>query len=268
MKKRIRVIIFCLVGFALLFFALFIDQYSHISYEISINISLVAFSVSLLDFLWFIAGGKPEEMQINQLSIQIERLSKSVSVIENAKKVGIKSLYDCIGNYGGKDQWFDLMRSCNKKMDLMGRTLYEWIRAPDFDEIIKEKISNSNVNFRWLIMSSNNACIEQLEEDGKKIGEMLSKKLDPVCSRLKKIKDSLEESKKNNLQLRVFTKIPLYCSIIRIDDTFFVNQYLQSTSSRNSPLLVIENANTPWAITYDREFDFIWNSAIVPDCFK
>lgn len=260
--SRTRYTLFLTVGLLILVSSILIDKLKYPDlHEISIAISVTIISVSLLDFLFHLAGGNPIQHQIKDLSTEIQRLSTTIDVIENARRIGVNEMHDCTGNYGGKLQWFKIMQDAKASMDLMGRSLYEWIRAPEFNEIILKKINNDNIKFRWLIMSPNNRHLEQLEEDGELIGESIEKKIIPVCSRLKIIRDQLSMDKKNLLEIRTFSHVPLYCSLLRVDDRYFVTPYLHSVASRNSPLLVLQGPTSPWAITYSREFEQLWASA-------
>ena len=222
---------------------------------------MVVVSVAILDLLWNVAGGNPVEEQIRALSEQVERLSHTVDVIENAKQVGLHSVTSCTGDFGGKSEWFELMESASGSMDLMGRTLHEWIRAPELDEILNRKICSDNVSFRWLLMSPRNPHLTQLEEAGELIGESLGRKLDLVAKRLTEIRAGLPEDRRNQLQVRLFSDVPLYCSTLRIDDHFVVTPYLQSVASRNSPMIRLQGGTTAWARSYNREFEMVWDAA-------
>jgi hypothetical protein len=64
--------------------------------------------------------------------------------------------------------------------------------------------------------------------------------------------------------VRYFDHVPLYCSLITIDDSCFVNQYLFSASSDNSPFYCVRGIHAAWPKLYAHEFDTIWNLAIDP----
>src|SRR5262249_27792749 len=155
---------------------------------------------------------------------------------------------DCTGNFGGKAQWLDLLRSPHESMDLMGRTLYEWVRTPELDEILLNKTEQDGGAFRWLLMSEDNQHLKQLEEDGEPIAETISRKIEPVCKRLASIRLRLSDEKRKLLQLRVFDRVPLYCSILRVDDQYFITPYLQSAASRNCPLFTLRGNCSAWAV--------------------
>lgn len=263
---RTRNALFAAIGIALLLAAVLMKDRFPDAREILFNVGIVALSVSLLDLLWRLAGGNPVEVQIALLSDQVTRLSRSIDIIERARKVGLTEMYDCTGNFGGKGEWFKLLASANNSMDLMGRTLHEWIRAPELDDIVISKIQLEGVRFRWLLMSKGNRHLKQLEEDGEQIGEVITKKIDLVCRRLTDIRSRLPAEKRDHLKIRLFERMPLYCSVLRVDDRYLVTPYLQNAASRNAPLLTISGRNTPWAIAYDREFEVVWSSAAdLPD---
>lgn len=143
----------------------------------------------------------------------------------------------------------------------MGRSLYEWIRSPDFNKIIEEKIIRDGVHFRWLIMDISNEHLPRLEEDGHKIGGLLMPKIKEVDEKLHLLRTHLPDDKKHLFEIKTFTHVPLYCSVLRIDDRYFVTPYLQSIESRNSPLLILEGRSSTWAQIYHTEFDVIWRDS-------
>ena len=265
--------LFTAIGISLLLVAYVVDAQGYqMGHAVLFNLGIVTVSVALLDLLWRLAGGNPVhghiaklstqiQRQIGDLCNQIERLTRTLDVIENAKTIGLEAVHDCAGNYGAKQEWFRIMEEAHASMDLMGRTLYEWIRAPDLEEIVIRKIENEGILFRWLLMDPENDHLSWLEEDGGTIGETLSKKIIPVCERLKAIRAKLGQDNKELLDVRVFRRFPLYCSVLRVDDRYFVTPYLQSVASRNSPLICIHGTRSPWAISYAREFEYIWNDS-------
>lgn len=254
--------LFAAIGVGLLAISSWIDAQVHpMAQSVLFNLGIVTVSVTLLDVLWRLAGGDPLQARFAELSEQVDRLSRTVDVMEGAKRIGLCRVHDCAGNYGAKQEWLKLMENATRSMDLMGRTLHEWIRAPELDQLLRDKVERDGVTFRWLLMSPDNEHRSQLEEDGEKIGESLSKKIDQVCQRLTAIRSSIAADKQGRLQVKLFTRVPLYCSLLRVDDQYLVTPYLQSVGSRNSPLICIQGDESPWAITYAREFDAIWNTA-------
>nr|WP_294504062.1 hypothetical protein [uncultured Rhodopila sp.] len=133
---RTRATVFIAVGVTAFLAALVVDRNSHPdAHEILIAVGVVVTSVSLHELMFHLAGGNPVEKQIIALGSQLERLAATVDVIENARRLGVREMHDCTGNYGSKAKWLAIMQDANDSMDLMGRTLHEWIRAPEFDQI-------------------------------------------------------------------------------------------------------------------------------------
>jgi uncharacterized protein (UPF0128 family) len=189
-------------------------------------------------------------------------LEQNRELLEHAKSVGVTAMYDEMANFGGTDQWNNLMASAKREMDLMGRTLHGWLGQGKFNDILFNKIDQDDVRFRWLIMSPENQHLDQLEEDGKNIGETIKIKIDPVFEVLRAVRKRLPEDKKEHLQVRKFHRVPLYFSSIRVDDKYLITSYLQSASSKRSPMIVLNGRSSHWARTYDGEFNMVWKSAV------
>lgn len=68
-------------------------------------------------------------------------------------------------------------------------------------------------------------------------------------------------SNRDLLQVRVFERVPLYCSVLRVDDRYFVTPYLQSAAARTAPLLILEDKSLPWTSAYHNEFETVWETA-------
>jgi hypothetical protein len=65
---------------------------------------------------------------------------------------------------------------------------------------------------------------------------------------------------KSRFQVRLFTHVPLYCSIFRVDDMHYVTQYLFSAASDNSPLYCVKGDAT-WPKFFAQEFTAIWDTS-------
>jgi hypothetical protein len=104
--------------------------------------------------------------------------------------------------------------------------------------------------------------LQKLEEDGHRIGEFLEQKIIAVIARLGQIRDKLQPEKQRLLEVRVFSDHHLYCSMLQVDEKYFVTSYLHTVGSKSAPFVILEGLSSPWAITYGREFNTIWASAI------
>ena len=255
-------VIFLAVGIALVSISALLEQTQHPTWSrILLNLGLVSIAVVLVEHLWRAAGGHPIEHQVSSLSNQVTRLSETVDIVDSSKQVGLDHVHDCLANFGTQADWESLLRSAESRVDLMGRTLFGWTRSVDLDELVLKKIQNESVKFRWLIMSPKNKYLPLLTEEDLNIGSILESKLGEVRKRLTKLRNQLPEELRMCLQVREFDHVPLYCAVVRVDESCFVTPYLFSASSDGSPLLSLKGSNSAWASKYLKEFDLIWNTA-------
>jgi hypothetical protein len=226
---------------------------------ITLNLGLVSIAVVVVDQLWRLSGGNPIENQIGSLGVQIERLSKAVDVIERSKSIGLEAVYDRMGDYGNQSNWIDLIRDSVDSVDLMGRTMFGWTRSGELIDVILTKIQKDNITFRWLIMHKDNKYLPLLTEEDVNIGHFISDKLRHVYKTLWEIHQRLPEEFKSRFQVKLFSHVPLYCSILRVDDQHFITQYLFSSSSDSSPLYCVKGRDAAWPKTFSQEFTTIWD---------
>jgi hypothetical protein len=258
---RLRKSIFVLVGVSLIIASIAFRQYELTFFQTaSLELGIVFLAVMLVDQLWQWCGGKPVEHQVSILSEQIGRLSKAVDVIEGSRHIGLEAVYDRLGNFGTQASWLRLVEGARGHVDLMGRTMFGWTNSEKLVELIVDKIVRDDVTFRWLVMHKDNKYLPLLVEEDKNIGSMLSGKLEHVYQTLRNIRAELPPDRKRNLQVKLYRHVPLYCSILRIDDRYYVNQYLFSASSENSPLFCVEDGGV-WSTTYSQEFATIWKTS-------
>lgn len=250
--------LFLTVGIALVIASVLFQAKNHLSLQtITLNLGLVTIAVVLVELLWKLCGGTPVENQVSSLSNQIERLSKAVDVIENSKRIGLEAVYDMLGNYGNQSDWIGLINTAVDSVDLMGRTMFGWTHSGELKDVVLTKIQRDGVSFRWLVMHKSNKYLPLLTEEDKNIGAILSAKLDIVYKALGEIHDALPNDMKSRFQVRLFTHVPLYCSIFRVDDKHYVTQYLFSASSDNSPLFCVKGG-AAWPKCFSQEFNTIW----------
>lgn len=259
--KWTRNFLFLTVGIALVIASVLFQAQNHLSLQaIALNLGLVTIAVVLVELLWQLCGGNPVENQVSGLSNQIERLSKAVDVIENSKRIGLEAVYDRLGNYGNQSDWIRLINTSVDSVDLMGRTMSGWTQSSDLKDVILTKIQRDNVSFRWLIMHKENKYLTLLVEEDKNIGAMLLTKLELVYKSLWEIHNALPTKLKPRFQVRLFTHVPLYCSIFRVDDMHYVTQYLFSAASHNSPLYCVRG-DASWPKFFAQEFAAIWETS-------
>lgn len=211
---------------------------------------------------WVKADQLPTENPVGE----IIRLRKKLEVLEKmaeesvigAKSVGLFSVINRQANYGTEDQWLQFLDSAIEKVDLMGRTLYNWTESVDAKELIVKKITEDQVTFRWLLMSESNQFLPLLEENRVNISANLINKLQAVQEFLNSIKENLSEEHQDQLEIRYYKTIPLYFSYFRIDNTFHITNYMCSANSGSSPMFQLNNVGAEWSKTYAREFETIW----------
>ncbi|MCU1267151.1 MAG: hypothetical protein JWM21_3469 [Acidobacteria bacterium] len=252
--------LFLSVGTTLIVFSFLLELKGlAIPQAIALNLGLVSIAVVILDYLWRLSGGSPIENQIESLGKQIERLSKAVDVIERSKTIGLEAVYDRLGNYGNQSNWVDLIKDSVESVDLMGRTMFGWTRSTELIDVILTKIEHDNVTFRWLIMHKDNKYLPLLTEEDVNIGHFISDKLHHVYKTLWEVHQRLPDESKSRFQVRTFSHVPLYCSILRVDDQHFVTQYLFSSSSDSSPLYCVRGKDAAWPKIFAQEFTAIWD---------
>ena len=259
LSNRARTLVFLSVGVALIVLSVLLRSLNFTAEAILLKLGLVAVAVVLVDQLWRVCGGTPINREISSLGSQIGRLANSIDVIESSKNVGLVRVYDRLGNYGNQTEWIDLLIRARESVDLMGRTQFGWTRSKELGEVIIDKIRRDNVKFRWLLMSRSNKYLPMIEETD--IHSMLSKKLEIVFKFLTDIHNALSTDLKGHLRVRVFSHVPLNCSLLRIDNRFYVTQYLCNTSSDNSPFIELKGSDGFWPRAYSQEFKSIWDDS-------
>lgn len=118
---------------------------------------------------WIRADQLPSGNPLQELLEVRRRLevaeAKLGEVVDGARSVGLVRTVGRQGNFGTESDWLDLFAGAVERVDLMGRTLYQWTQAADLAELIKRKIEIDHVHFRWLVMSTSNPFLAVLEEN-------------------------------------------------------------------------------------------------------
>jgi hypothetical protein len=259
MTPGARTIVFLSVGVALVVTSVLLSSLHPTLEAISLKLGLVTIAIIVVDQLWRLCGGNPIDHQIASLGHQILRLSNSIEVIESSNKVGLVAVYDRQGNYGNQNDWINLVSSAVESVDLMGRTEFGWTNSKEIASIVLDKITRDNIKFRWLVMSKNNKYLPMIQETD--VHSMLTEKLRIVFGLLRNMRQALPDHLKDNLQARIFSHVPLNCSLTRVDDRFYITQYLCSTSSENSPFLSLKGSEGAWPRALTQEFKSIWDAS-------
>lgn len=175
--------------------------------------------------------------------------------------VGIKNVYENLGGYGNQSDWLSILKNAKKKVDMQGRTLHGWTNTRAVQKIIIDKIVKENVAFRWLVLHEDNKYMENLIEENEGIGELLLEKAGQTKKLLLNIKKDLPKNRKSKLQVRYFSDHPLYCSIIRADDNYYISNYLYSVGSVDCPFIHLKGEKSIWCLTYQKEFEAVWQNS-------
>jgi hypothetical protein len=211
---------------------------------------------------WVRADQLPSSNTVQELLEARRRLetveAKLREAVEGANSVGLVRAVGRQGDFGTESDWLALLSGAVERVDLMGRTLYGWTQSADAAELIKRKIQEERVHFRWLVMSTENPFLPVLEENRVNIETYLRNKLESVERFLGRIRESLPDGCRELLEVRCFESVPLYFGYVRVDDNFFVTHYLSSANSTSSPMLCLNDVGAAWSRAYAREFDTVW----------
>jgi len=263
--RKVWSVVFSAVGIALVVSSVLLGQQSFDTLQaVALNLGLVALAVVLIDLLWRICGGSPFGEELRELHFQVERLSESLDVLEGTKSIGLDQVYDRQGNFGTQADWLKVISEAENSVDMMGRTLFGWTRSAEVADLIVKKVHHDRVRFRWLVMDEENRYLPLLTEEDINIGDMLKKKLRVVEEFLKKIHDRLPEESRELFEVRRFRHVPLYFSVLSVDDRCYVTQYLFSADSGNSPFFCVRGAQAAWPKAFKLEFDTVWKESVDP----
>lgn len=202
-------------------------------------------------------GNTLQELVSTKRRLEIAE-SKLRQAVEGAESVGLVRAVARQGDFGTESDWLTLISKAVERVDLMGRTLYNWTQSAEAAELIAQKVNAERVFFRWLVMSTENPFLSVLEENRVNIQTDLRNKLESVESFLAEVRRLLLPECLYLLEIRYFKAVPLYFNYIRVDDQFYVTHYLSSANSSGGPMLCLNDVGTAWPRAYAREFDTVW----------
>lgn len=264
---KIGATFFALLGIGLVVAATLLElkQYK-IAAAICQNLGLAALAVLIVDVIWRLVGGNPIDVGIATLDQRVRELVATSRVIDQASRVGVTDLYVRQGDFGTQESWENLFRGARKHIDVMARTAFGWSKSHLLQDILADRIKQG-VSVRWLLMSRDNRYLKLLEEEDSPSSSLLDGKLVAMQNALNKVYQRVPATLDDRLQVRSYSHVPLYCAFVRVDDRWYVTQYLFSRSSDECPLICVRGAETDWGTAYADEFDFIWKSAqdVLPD---
>lgn len=155
--------------------------------------------------------------------------------------------------------WIKILKEAHEQVEVMGRTLHGWKENSELEAIIRQKIIQDKVSFKWLLMGLGNRYLPMLNENDKRITRMLQDKVSETTKMLLSIRDELPEKLRRNFEIRFFEDVPLYFSYTRIDNKILIGHYFTSTGSQESPVSELANPEGRWFRLHSHEFKSIWS---------
>jgi hypothetical protein len=212
---------------------------------------------------WIKADQLPTEdplAEILRLRGEIDNLRRmSYDSVHGARQAGLTKVIGRQANYGTEVDWLQLINSAIERVDLMGRTLFNWTQSDEAADLIWRKAQEDGVAFRWLIMAKENIFLPALQENSVNIEFDLREKLSAVTKFVESIRARLSDTTRERVQIKFFKSVPLYFSYMRVDDRFFITHYLCSSNSGGCPMLCFSGINAELSKAYAREFETVWN---------
>ena len=268
MSKRNQLFVMSFLGVLILTSSfLFVDFKSFIWREwvnqLLINMSLILLTVVVVDRMWNLLGGDPQEKLIEKLDGSLDdsmkRLDRSVTLLAHSRQSGLVDLCTISGSYATHSGWMDLLRNAKGEIDLLGYSLHSWTYSANFsNEIVK--LARKGVKIRIMIMDENNSDIEAIVNSH--ISTYSVDDLKREIASFKQICQEIEErfsvEEKNKPLLSTVTQGLITCQICRFDSKICVTPYLYSVQTSESPLFIIEGENTELFERYREEFDALW----------
>lgn len=169
---------------------------------------------------------------------------------KQTEKIKELKLIEILYNRTSREKYAELIRSCNRKLDVMGVTAVRFfndfadtsIGAPENAKVLLNAMERG-VHIRVLLPSNDYLPV--------------AKKNDA-----EKVNTKYEELKKNyndNIEIRYFKHTAAH-SIFRIDDKCIVGPVFPNLESRNTPALYMEKSS-PYALNYIDYFEEEWKEA-------
>ena len=118
-----------------------------------ISAAFVLLAVTLLNFVYWLAGGEP-------IAAQLERLARdlvgSFDVLKDTQDTGLQRILGTSRDFERKgDSWIGRLMSARRNVDLMGYSLLVWSTGRDFQSELLALLTRG-VNVRVLVMDLSN----------------------------------------------------------------------------------------------------------------
>lgn len=231
---------------------------------LSIMCSLIASAI----FVYMQKGIEHDEKNLTEEKLDgvSESINSKLDIIDEKLKrqealydAGIKSIRPK-SYYDEKDDfWKKILQYADNRMDLIGHSISPWL-SNEYKTLFCEKIIN---------MISVGKCVrivlscEPGEFDKRKIQDVLDKKIgkkkltkiESTCYELTKLISSVDEAKREYLELYIAEREKVTYLYIRTDSQCFISPYILSpTNKRNSFLLELETG-VEYSRCFEEDFD-------------
>lgn len=226
------------------------------------DIGIIGLTVVIINFLWNALGGSPTDKAIEEIGLTLSKLRKSVKLLEDSKETGANRILAVSGGFGTHTDWMKRLKSSEETVDLMGFSLYVWLKGAEFEESIVKQVERG-VNIRVLIMDEENINLKNI--DSLKATKGFNKI--SIIERLKITKgmfagilDKVEmlDSPKGTFEFKTIKKGFIHCQICRTDERLTMVQYLFSELGSRTPLIEVIGSNSGLFKVYSKEFETLW----------
>ncbi|MDR0295500.1 MAG: hypothetical protein LBH91_04825 [Prevotellaceae bacterium] len=215
-----------------------------------LGIALIFITVVVINHIWNLLGGEPQEKLIESLGNYI---SNSISLLAQTKDSGLIGFSNA---KGPSSNLMEKLKAANKEVDLMGYSLRSWLYGANFSEEIK-KLTDKGVKVRVMVMDESNPHFEAY------LNPIIStSKADAVKEEITTVQKYFNRNNgQQNNNKPVFVKVKaglIACNLCRVDSEIYLAPYLYSIPSSNSPLFTISGENTSLYKQYLEEFNSLW----------
>jgi hypothetical protein len=259
-----RFILFLLLGTGLLVAAYYTtpaDKHREFPSNALISAAFILLAVTLLNFVYWLAGGEPIAAQLERLAVE---LIGSFAVLKDTEETGLQRILGTSRDFERKgDNWMGRLISARRNVDLMGYSLLVWSTGRDFQsELIA--LLNRGVNVRVLIMDPSNphfaALVNHYQIPAVKDIEAVKGEVTRAIAVFDAVADAAPTGNRTGkFEFRRICTGLVVCQICRIDDWLAAIPYLYSVVAAESPLLQIRGAGTDLFRWYTREFESLWD---------
>jgi len=246
--------VFLGIGFILFLSSLLLQYYGYTPFSsILLSLSISVFSVTTIEMIWRAVGGGP-------LDNLLEQLSYAVPLLHTFKEAGL----DCFYSNRKQVKFEDLLKYIEsaKEVDLMAICLREnWTSSTEFMEILSRQTKQKQCRYRMLMLDPGSPilsqrCLEENDTSGR-----IATTIKDSLTKLINIRNELNKSQKEFLNIRTVSKLNMYCSIVRIDERMVVSFYICSQRGSGSPTMAILGKNSNLFKKFFEEFKKMWESA-------